>query len=156
MLRQEHYYRISNPSGFLGTNFLCDYCYKEFKGYCQVCNDPVCPTQELAPVECMDCHRKCHLLSCLARHKESKLKHVNGEDVSLCDKVKKCKKCGLCYCIYTAGKTMHQCGATICKICGCKLSSINPVIISVTLAPSKKTDHPNLFFMILKSMLTVM
>lgn len=90
------------------------------QGYCHVCYGPVCPTQLLNCLECPDCHRKCRSPKCFDQHKEDKQNIVTGRELSLCDLVKKCKSCGLCF--YVSERAcvggVHQCIKSKCKICG--------------------------------------
>ncbi|CAK6981382.1 uncharacterized protein LOC117480942 [Scomber scombrus] len=49
-LHQNHYYGIKNLKSFLGTAYLCDFCYTGYtsvcnhrcNGHCSVCLDPLC------------------------------------------------------------------------------------------------------------------
>lgn len=150
-LQANHYYGIKNVKAFVGTQFFCNYCYKGFnnfyvhscKGYCQVCNDPVCPTEEFRPLNCSDCQRKCRSAACLARHKKAKL----GTTYSLCNLVKKCLKCGLCYYIsMSTGKTLHRCRGLNCKVCGEKLESDTGKHYCYIQPLPREKKHPDVVF----------
>ncbi|CAJ1067369.1 uncharacterized protein LOC127534054 [Xyrichtys novacula] len=126
-LLQNHYYGIKNLKAFMGTKYVCNYFYKSFnnpivhscEGYCQVCTDPICTTEELKPLKCTDCHRTCRSLSCFARHKEAKPSPMNKQPFSFCDQIKKCKLCKLSHYVnMTTGKASHHCNTTRCRICG--------------------------------------
>ncbi|XP_053090991.1 uncharacterized protein LOC117597613 isoform X1 [Pangasianodon hypophthalmus] len=105
--------------------------------------------QEYNPVECSDCLRKCRSPACFARHKEGKRNFVTGRSVNLCELVKKCARCGLCY--NTGPNTRvgngHRCAKPKCRICGETLTReletdhrcyIRPLPVSA--------DHPDLIF----------
>lgn len=126
-LMQNHYYGIKNLKAFIGAKLVCNYCYKGLskpyvhscKSYCQVCMDPICPTQEFKLMKCSDCQRMCRSLSCFARHKEVKPCAMNKQAFSLCDQVKQCKQCNLCYYVnMTTGKAAHRCSTAKCRMCG--------------------------------------
>ncbi|XP_051800711.1 uncharacterized protein LOC127532721 isoform X1 [Acanthochromis polyacanthus] len=157
-LLQNHYYGIKNLKAFIGAKFVCHHCYKGFdcsyvhscRGYCQVCNDPICPTEDLQPLHCSDCNRICRSISCFARHKETKPSHLNRQPSALCDRVKKCTRCKLCYYVNMhTGKATHSC-STKCKICGEKLPAGSDVILGnhqCYIQPlSQINDHPDLVF----------
>ncbi|KAB5567811.1 hypothetical protein PHYPO_G00237130, partial [Pangasianodon hypophthalmus] len=156
-LLHNHYYGIKKLKGFIGTRFVCNYCYKGFncsyvhscRGYCHICNNGECPMQEYNPVECSDCLRKCRSPACFARHKEGKRNFVTGRSISLCELVKKCARCSLCY--NTGPNTRvgngHRCAKPKCRICGETLTReletdhrcySRPLPVSA--------DHPDLIF----------
>ncbi|KAL7395566.1 hypothetical protein ABVT39_019352 [Epinephelus coioides] len=126
-LFEKHYYGITILKSFLGSPYVCEYCYTGYtsaachdcEGHCPDCSDPSCAERELRPEVCIDCNRTCHSASCLAKHKEPAKRPVAEKYVSNCKLIKRCKKCDMLYYIAMNGKgKKHACPKVKCKICG--------------------------------------
>ncbi|KAL7402253.1 hypothetical protein ABVT39_011957 [Epinephelus coioides] len=104
-LFEKHYYGITSMKSFLGSPYVCEYCYVGYtsvachycEGHCSVCSDSSCSERELRPVVCVDCNRTCRSASCLAKHKEPVKRPVAEKYVSNCELIKRCKKCDILY-----------------------------------------------------------
>ena len=91
-----HYDVITTMSGFLGKSYFCHKCrraYDQTLGHlcpdvCKLCRSPNCKDQE-DPRKCDECNRMFKSKSCYEYHKKP-----IGKGKSVCEGIKKCKRCG--------------------------------------------------------------
>lgn len=115
-----HYYLIRNLKGFIGSSYVCTFCYKGFesrrlhkcKFACSVCNSSDCHSYPKSSRQCAECLRYCKSSFCYDTHKQP---HISGEK-SQCDTIKYCDKCGRLYQITNKNKK-HKCAPSKCMHC---------------------------------------
>ena len=83
-------------------------------GRCKSCRSPDCVVND--PVECEQCNRWFKSKSCYDRHKEP-----IGNGKSVCQGIKKCKKCGKSVKVRNLDSKNHICGRK-CTTCGVLLN----------------------------------
>lgn len=127
-LHDSHYYMIKKLTAFIGSDYVCEYCYAgsknrqnhECKFACSVCNDSECHRQPKNTIHCPDCLRFCKSQYCFNAHKLPVGGNVSGR--SLCDTIKYCSKCSRRYYIASSNPQPHKCPAELCLYCGDNVS----------------------------------
>ncbi|XP_065122769.2 uncharacterized protein [Paramisgurnus dabryanus] len=138
-LHDEHFYTILNLKAFIGSNYVCRFCYKGYNDVkhhhcsriCNVCFDPDCYKHPKRTVHCADCLRFCKSDYCYKAHK----KISRGRDRVPCDMIKYCKLCNRRYDV-SGARDNHKCKPVQCVHCGedlgteglhqCFIRPINP------------------------------
>ncbi len=119
-LHDNHYYMILNLTAFIGTPYVCQFC---FKGYskasnhsceyvCNVCFDPDCYKHPKRIVHCTDSLCYCKSRYCYNMHK----KIPPGHEKIPCDVIKYCELCNRRYEITGCTKP-HQYATAHCAHC---------------------------------------
>lgn len=125
-LHEEHFYGVKNPAQFVGYSYFCRGCYRGYQdvhthrcaNHCHICANFTCPQTEPDPIRCRDCDKTCHNRACFDKHKDSSPLQPGGPSVSICDRYKKCHKCGLTYYISNGNqRKAHTCPAVKCQVC---------------------------------------
>ena len=131
-LFHEHYYGVQNIVGFLGSKYVCRYCYAPYEdqnkhrceGWCQVCKSYSCTDLPYKPVLCQSCNRWCRTALCYEKHKEIRQlpsslgkRKRNPVTRSVCDAM---RRCNLCLSVYGVDQK-HTCRGQKCPICGVQL-----------------------------------
>nr|DAC81392.1 TPA_asm: PolB-N [Pimephales minnow adintovirus] len=118
-----HYYMILNMPSFIGTSYVCEFCYKGYKDrvnhrckhVCNICFDPACHTYPKTTVHCLDCMRYCKSPYCFEMHKKN---NPPGQQNPACDLIKYCKLCNRRYRAKDGvKKSKHQCAPDKCEHC---------------------------------------
>ena len=117
-LHDNHYDVITTMPGFLIRSYFCHTCKQAYdhkfahlcKGRCGSCGSYGCFGD--ASIECNACNRTFKSKACYDRHKEP----VGGAR-SVCEGVKKCKKCGKVMEVRKLSSKGHICGKK-CPTCG--------------------------------------
>ncbi|XP_067306560.1 uncharacterized protein [Pseudorasbora parva] len=117
-LHDDHYYMILNLTAFIGTPYVCEFCYKGYtnrrnhhcKHVCNVCYDSECYRTPKRTVHCPDCLRFCKSSYCFEMHK----KNVPDLEFVPCNVIKYCK---LCNRRYTIARRQHTCEPSRCVHC---------------------------------------
>lgn len=131
-LYEDHYYMIQNKTGFFGSAYMCEYCYKGYtsqayhkcKYFCNVCLSDEChKQQDIAPTRCPDCQRISRSAFCLNKHKDvTETKH--RKRFTPCDSTKYCNDCGRLYSVsHRKNAVGHKCQKGVCGHCGDLLTS---------------------------------
>ena len=92
-----HFDVITKLPGFLNTNYFCHVCYKGYDhttdhlcdGMCRSCRGFGCEFEDDG-IECNECDRLFKNQACYDRHKQEP---INGGGRTVCETVRKCKKC---------------------------------------------------------------
>ena len=121
-LHDNHYDVITSMPGFLSKVYFCRKCRRTYSnnhahlcpGRCGSCGSYDCAGN--ADIECNDCNRTFKSKACYDRHKES-IDSVR----SVCEGVKKCKKCGKSMEVRKLNPKGHICGRK-CSTCGAILN----------------------------------
>ncbi len=122
-LHDDHYYMIMNLTGFLGSPYVCQFCYKSYtnrrdhrcKQACNVCFDAECHRFPKRTIHCPDCLRYCKSSYCFEMHKKNP---PPGQETPSCDIIKYCKLCGWRYYVKAGDKkTKHICAPDKCVHC---------------------------------------
>ncbi len=122
-LHDDHYYMIMNLTGFLGSPYVCQFCYKSYtnrrdhrcKQACNVCFDAECHRFPKRTIHCPDCLRYCKSSYCFEMHKKNP---PPGQESPSCDIIKYCKLCGWRYYVKAGDKkTKHICAQDKCVHC---------------------------------------
>ena len=116
-LHQNHYDVITTMPGFLGKSYFCYKCRQSYDktldhlcpGMCKLCRSPDCCVND--PQECVQCGRWFNSKACYDRHKEP-----IGNGNSVCQGIKKCKKCGKAVKVRNLDSKNHMCGRK-CPTC---------------------------------------
>ncbi|XP_053481752.1 uncharacterized protein LOC128608210 [Ictalurus furcatus] len=124
-LHNEHYFLIKNLKAFIGTPYVCEYCYRGFtsrrdhrcKYVCDVCNAPDCHKYAGKTRQCHDCLRYCRSTYCYNAHKQTQ----TGQQYAQCDVTKYCQKCNRRYHVNGAVPKKHVCPAEHCIHCKAEL-----------------------------------
>lgn len=124
-LHDDHYYGITNPKGFLGVSYFCNFCYSGYskkndhkcENCCNVCHHAKCPDQPKKTIQCTECLRFCQSKFCHTQHKVRNLNKASGKMFSRCDLTKYCSQCNRRYNINMANPKEHKCGANRCLCC---------------------------------------
>ncbi|XP_039511243.1 uncharacterized protein LOC120466725 [Pimephales promelas] len=128
-IHESHYYLIKNLKGFLGTSYVCQFCYRGFndrrlhkcKYVCNICCTSECRTHVTNYKHCPDCLRYCRNTFCYEAHKQER----TSVEKSQCDTIKYCTKCQKLYRVARSGdKTKpHKCSPESCVHCNEILTS---------------------------------
>ena len=110
-LHQNHYDVITTMPVFLGKSYFCYKCRQSYDktldhlcpGMCKLCRSPDCCVND--PQECVQCGRWFNSKACYDRHKEP-----IGNGNSVCQGIKKCKKCGKAVKVRNLDSKNHMCG----------------------------------------------
>ncbi len=122
-LHDDHYYMIMNLTGFLGSPYVCQFCYKSYttrrdhrcKQACNVCFDAECHRFPKRTIHCHDCLRYCKSSYCFEMHKKNP---PPGQESPSCDIIKYCKLCSWRYYVKAGDKkTKHICVPDKCVHC---------------------------------------
>ena len=121
-LHDNHYDVITTMPGFLSRSYFCHKCNRSYSnkldhlcdGMCKSCGSYDCI--ESGSLKCNECNRSFKSKACYDRHKES----VGGVR-SVCQKIKKCGKCGQSMDVRKLNPKNHICGKK-CSTCGLVLS----------------------------------
>ncbi|GFU58563.1 uncharacterized protein TNCV_4068761 [Trichonephila clavipes] len=127
-------------SGFYGSNFFCEECFKPFDHIenhhcttiCHVCRSPSCQIGESK--RCSDCDRNTRSDFCFKAHKE------NG----LCDKLYQCRKCCKVILRKVCSKSQHRCEEKRCPSCKKTVSESHMCYLQKE--PAKKCNEKLIFF----------
>ncbi|KAL3983293.1 interferon-induced GTP-binding protein Mx [Sarotherodon galilaeus] len=117
-LHNEHYHLIEKPTAFLGSAYVCNFCYNTYesplyhscKHRCNVCFT-LCHHHRGPTVKCSDCNRICKSQHCYQQHKLPEIKH----NMVPCDNMKHCMSCGVTY--KKSKKSPHRCVQPKCEHC---------------------------------------
>ena len=117
-LHENHYDVITTMPGFLSSAYFCHACRQAYShkhahlcpGMCKSCRAYDCVVND--PVNCNLCNRWFKSKACYDRHKEP----VGGAR-SVCEAIKKCKKCGQSMEVRKLNSKNHICGKK-CSTCG--------------------------------------
>lgn len=121
----EHYDVIGSVSGFFSRSYYCEACDKPYrkKGEhrcsvtCSSCyTSPACKQESL--ILCSTCNRYFKNEVCYNNHKKTHVSHGKKRkkrDISLCDRIQRCKDCGKHQ--DKAHTKIHKCGYERCRIC---------------------------------------
>ncbi|XP_059395371.1 uncharacterized protein LOC132127485 [Carassius carassius] len=120
-LHDNHYFMIKNLKGFIGTPYVCEYCYQGFTAQrdhrcqytCDVCNASECHLYPKKTKHCGDCLRYCRSDYCFQMHK----KPPPGQKFAQCDVTKYCGKCNRRYHVSGINPKPHKCPADRCVHC---------------------------------------
>ena len=147
-LHDNHYDVITTMPGFLSRSYFCHTCKQAYdnkfahlcKGRCGSCGSYGCFGD--ATIECNDCNRTFKSRACYDRHKES----VDGAR-SVCEGVKKCKKCGKVMEVRKLTPKGHICGRK-CPTCKVMLNEEDEhkCYIQKTEQPEESQYNELLFF----------
>ena len=147
-LHDNHYDVITTMPGFLRRSYFCHTCKQAYdhkfahlcKGRCGSCGSYGCFGD--ATIECNDCNRTFKSRACYDRHKES----VDGAR-SVCEGVKKCKKCGKVMEVRKLMPKGHICGRK-CPTCKVMLNEEDEhkCYIQKTEQPEESQYNELLFF----------
>ena len=147
-LHDNHYDVITTMPGFLSRSYFCHTCKQAYdhkfahlcKGRCGSCGSYGCFGD--ATIECNDCNRTLKSRACYDRHKES----VDGAR-SVCEGVKKCKKCGKVMEVRKLMPKGHICGRK-CPTCKVMLNEEDEhkCYIQKTEQPEESQYNELLFF----------
>ena len=115
-LHHNHYDVITSMPGFLGNSYFCHKCRRSYDqalnhlcpGMCKSCRSLDCTVKD--PMECDQCGRMFKSKTCYDKHKEPV-----GKGKSVCQGIKKCKKCGKS--LNVRNFKNHVCGRE-CTTCG--------------------------------------
>ncbi|XP_039614013.1 uncharacterized protein LOC120532230 [Polypterus senegalus] len=115
-LHNEHYYGILNLKGFLGFDYICDFCYSGYsapslrccKHQCDVCLSPDCRGGDGEAFQCPDCNRFCKSMFCFELHKTRKFDEKTCQSESICDVLKVSVK---------AESKPDKCLPRYCRVC---------------------------------------
>ncbi len=121
-LHDNHYFMIKNLRAFIGTPYVCEYCYRGFANMrdhrcqytCDVCNASECHLYPKKTKHCPDCLRYCRSAYCFEMHK----KPPPGQQFAQCDVTKYCPKCNRRYHVSATNPKPHKCAADRCVQCG--------------------------------------
>ena len=121
-LHRNHYDVITSIPGFLGKSYFCHKCRQSYDhalahicpGMCKKCRSFDCVVND--PMECEQCNRWFKSKTCYDRHKEPV-----GNGKSVCQGIKKCKKCGNSMEVRQLETKKHVCGRK-CTTCGVLLN----------------------------------
>lgn len=80
-LHDDHYYMITSLKAFIGSTFVCPFCYKSYtnrsahrcKHACNICFDAECYRSPVRIIHCPDCLRYCKSTYCFEMHKKNPL-----------------------------------------------------------------------------------
>ena len=122
--QNNHFDTITTLPGFLNKGYFCHRCHK---GYSNTA-DHLCPAQcgscrrfecfiQGDGIRCNECDRMCKSQACYDHHKGL----INSGGRSICEVVRKCKKCGKSMDVRRTGKG-HKCEKE-CKVCKVTLES---------------------------------
>ena len=117
-LHNNHYDVITTMPGFLGRSYFCHNCRRSYScatdhlcpEMCKSCRSLNCTVKD--PKKCNQCNRMFKSNECYDRHKEP-----IGEGKSVCEAIKKCKKCGKSLSVRHLDPEKHVCGKK-CSTCG--------------------------------------
>ena len=121
----KHFDVITSIPGFLNRNYFCHRCHKCYSNTA----DHLCPAMcrscrafgcvlEGDGIVCNGCDRLFKSQSCYDHHKEP----INGGGRSVCEVIRKCKKCGKAMDVRKIKDGGHICGKK-CRTCGVMLES---------------------------------
>ena len=121
-LHDGHYDVITSMPGFLGNSYFCHKCRRAYSnalahlcpGMCKSCRSFDCVVND--PMECDQCNRSFKSKTCYERHKEPL-----GNGRSVCQGIKKCRKCGKSMEVRQLNSKKHICGRK-CSTCGVLLN----------------------------------
>ena len=131
-LHDDHYYMIQSKTGFFGSNYVCEFCYKGYavhafhkcKYFCNVCLSSDCYKQpNTATKRCSDCLRICRSEFCFKKHKEMTEQTQRRDSFIPCDRTKYCDDCGRLYAVSNNRINRHKCQKGKCGHCGEELKS---------------------------------
>jgi G:T-mismatch repair DNA endonuclease (very short patch repair protein) len=135
-LTDGHYNAIVNPNGLWRNRKICFECFKiigrkcrshickggKERRTCLVCENDTCIFQY--PLMCNDCNLTCRNKACFERHKQIQTGKNREDGVdserskkSMCEKRKKCKKCGKIVLTKEQNFNEHICGQYKCTNC---------------------------------------
>nr|XP_055068853.1 uncharacterized protein LOC129450248 [Misgurnus anguillicaudatus] len=125
-LSDSHYFMIKKLKAFIGSDYVCDYCYDGFsnkrdhrcKYACDICNAPDCYKHPVKTIHCGDCLRYCKSEYCYEMHKKPPL----SQQFSQCDVTKYCPTCNRRYHISGDKPKAHKCTPEKCMHCGVELT----------------------------------
>lgn len=111
---------ILNLTAFIGSDYVCEFCYKGYnhprnhhcKYVCNVCFDANCYKYPKRTVHCTDCLRYCNSTYCYDMHKKA----PPGKEKPPCDKIKYCNLCNRRYEV-TGTTAKHKCPDIGCAHC---------------------------------------
>ena len=117
-LHNNHYDVITTMPGFLGRSYFCHNCRRSYScatdhlcpEMCKSCRSLNCTVKD--PKKCNQCNRMFKSNECYDRHKEP-----IGDGKSVCEAIKKCKKCGKSLSVRHLDPEKHVCGKK-CSTCG--------------------------------------
>ena len=118
-----HYYGIINVPAFLGSSYVCCFCYSPYDNawshrcecFCSVCQEESCVKDKI--LFCPLCFRLCNSKTCFDSHQTPKARS-NGKMMSNCELYKYCSRCMRVH--YSPPGSSHVCVANRCTICGGK------------------------------------
>ena len=121
-LHNNHYDVITSMTGFLSKCYFCHKCRRGYSnklahlcpGMCKSCRSYDCIVND--PMGCNECNRWFKSKACYDRHKEPV-----GGGRSVCQGIKKCKKCGNSMEVRNLSSKSHICGKK-CSTCGLVLN----------------------------------
>ncbi|XP_026139311.1 uncharacterized protein LOC113115834 isoform X1 [Carassius auratus] len=122
-LHDDHYYMITSLKAFLGSPYVCPFCYKSYsnlryhrcKHVCNICFDAECYRFQARNLHCPDCLRYCKSAYCFEMHKKNP---PPGQEYPACDMIKYCKLCNRRYDVKPGNqKTKHICAPDKCVHC---------------------------------------
>ncbi|XP_067296541.1 uncharacterized protein [Pseudorasbora parva] len=122
-LDNNHYYMILSLTSFLGSQYVCQFCYKSYinprthrcKHACNICFDVDCHRFPKRTIHCPDCSRYCKSSYCFEMHKKNS---PPGQEYPACDIIKYCKLCCKRYDVKQGDKaTNHKCSPDKCVHC---------------------------------------
>ncbi|XP_051743101.1 uncharacterized protein LOC127508773 isoform X1 [Ctenopharyngodon idella] len=122
-LHDDHYYRILNLTSFIGTSYVCEFCFKGYsnprnhqcKHVCNVCFVADCYKHPKRNMHCPDCLRFCKSSYCYNAHIKT---HLVWEKAP-CDAIKYCRLCNKRYNVIGQGtRAQHKCSPNRCDHCG--------------------------------------
>ena len=147
-LHDNHYDVITSMPGFLSKSYFCHTCRRTHSdklnhlcpGMCKSCRAYNCVVNN--PMGCNECNRWFKSKACYDRHKEQ----VGGAR-SVCQGIKKCKKCGKSMEVRKLNPKGHICGKK-CSTCGVILNEEDEhkCYIQKTEQPEESQYNELLFF----------
>lgn len=132
-LHEDHYYMITNKTGFFGSPYVCQFCYKGYTShafhkclyFCNVCLSSDCyKHQNPTKIRCSDCLRLCRSEFCYKKHKDLVEQNKRGATYRPCERTKYCNDCGRLYVLSRKLNPVgHKCLKGKCGHCGEMLTS---------------------------------
>ena len=117
----KHFDVITSLPGFLNRGYFCHRCHKLYnnttdhicEGACHSCGRFGCK-YEGSGITCNECNRLFKNQACYDRHNQP----VNGGGRTMCQKIRKCPKCGKAMDVNKLGPKGHICGkkCSMCKV----------------------------------------
>ena len=147
-----HFDVIRSLPGFLNTNYFCHLCHKTYDvttdhmcdGMCRSCRGFGCVLQGNG-ITCNECDRLFKNQVCYDRHKEQP---INGGGRTVCEKIRKCPKCGKAMDVRKIRDGGHTCVDKECPTCKIQRDPRDPdhQCYMQQLEPKEESSYNHLLF----------